>query len=75
MKGNEDNDEGEISAKDHVDGNSDDEISAHMDQELDSDAAKEEKEEEILRTNLELALCTHSVMLSGTSAAAGQEED
>uniref|UniRef100_A0A0E0RAB7 Uncharacterized protein n=1 Tax=Oryza rufipogon TaxID=4529 RepID=A0A0E0RAB7_ORYRU len=64
MKGNEDNDEGEISAKDHVDGNSDDEISAHMDQELDSDAAKEEKEEEILRTNLELALCTHSVMLS-----------
>ncbi len=34
MKEGDDDDEGEISAKDHVDGDSDDEISAHMDQEV-----------------------------------------
>uniref|UniRef100_A0A0E0BKR6 Uncharacterized protein n=1 Tax=Oryza glumipatula TaxID=40148 RepID=A0A0E0BKR6_9ORYZ len=47
MEGDEDDDEGEISAEDedHVDENGDDENSAYTYQEPDNDAAKEEEEE------------------------------
>uniref|UniRef100_A0A0E0J3R3 Disease resistance R13L4/SHOC-2-like LRR domain-containing protein n=1 Tax=Oryza nivara TaxID=4536 RepID=A0A0E0J3R3_ORYNI len=67
MKRDDDQDDEEISTKDHVDENGDDENSARTKSRTMIQPKKRMRRRRRLRTNLEPALCTHPVMLSGES--------